>query len=55
MEHRILADENVERATINYLRKLDHGVEWKILDPELGCETLDGLQSRLDPGSEMVF
>lgn len=28
MGYRILADENVERATINYLRKLDHDVEW---------------------------
>ena len=36
MGYRILADENVERATINYLRKLNHGVEWKILDLVLG-------------------
>jgi predicted nuclease of predicted toxin-antitoxin system len=28
MGYRILADENVEQATINYLRKLDHDVEW---------------------------
>ena len=28
MEYRILADENVEQATINYLRKLGHDVEW---------------------------
>ena len=36
MSYRILADENVEQATINYLRKLDHDV--KRLDdvPELG-------------------
>ena len=27
MEYRILADENVEQATINYLRKLGHDVE----------------------------
>ncbi len=27
MAYRILADENVERATVNYLRKLDHDVE----------------------------
>lgn len=27
MTYRILADENVERATINYLRKLGHDVE----------------------------
>lgn len=28
MGYRILADENVERATRNYLRKLDHNVTW---------------------------
>lgn len=28
MGYRILADENVERATISYLRKLDHEIEW---------------------------
>lgn len=28
MGYRILADENVERATVNYLRKLDHDIEW---------------------------
>lgn len=28
MRYRILADENVERATISYLRKLGHEIEW---------------------------
>mgnify|MGYP006895891268 FL=1 len=28
MGYRILADENVEQATVNYLRKLGHDVEW---------------------------
>ena len=28
MGYRILADENVEQATINYVRKLSHDVEW---------------------------
>ena len=28
MGYRILADENVEQATINYLRKLGHEIEW---------------------------
>lgn len=28
MGYRILADENIESATIHYLRKLDHEVEW---------------------------
>ena len=27
MAYRILADENIEQATVNYLRKLDHDVE----------------------------
>jgi len=36
MGYRILADENVERATINYLRKLDHDVEWIGDVPDLG-------------------
>jgi len=28
MGYRILADENIESATIHYLQKLDHEVEW---------------------------
>jgi len=28
MAYRILADENIERATVTYLRKLGHDVEW---------------------------
>lgn len=36
MGYRILADENVEQATINYLRKLDHDVEWIDGVEELG-------------------
>jgi hypothetical protein len=36
MGYRILADENVERATINYLHKLDHDIEWLGDVPELG-------------------
>lgn len=36
MGYRLLADENVERATINYLRKLDHDVEWLGDVSELG-------------------
>lgn len=27
MGYQLLADENIERATVNYLRKLDHDVE----------------------------
>jgi len=27
MTYRVLADENVERATVNYLRKLGHNIE----------------------------
>lgn len=36
MGYRMLADENVERATIHYLRKLGHDVEWIGDVPELG-------------------
>lgn len=36
MTYLILADENVERATINYLRKLGHDVERLEEVPELG-------------------
>lgn len=42
MGYRILADENVERATINYLRKLDHDVEWIGDIEELGLGSDDG-------------
>ncbi|WP_227739028.1 DUF5615 family PIN-like protein [Halorientalis pallida] len=35
MGYRLLADENVEPATINYLRKLDHDVEQVGNAPEL--------------------
>lgn len=40
MAYRILADENVERATVNYLRKLEHDVERldDIADLGLGAE-----------------
>ena len=36
MAYRILADENVERATVNYLQKLGHDVEQLDEVPELG-------------------
>jgi predicted nuclease of predicted toxin-antitoxin system len=36
MGYRILADENVEQATVNYLQKLDHDVERLETVPELG-------------------
>ncbi|WP_311171671.1 DUF5615 family PIN-like protein [Halobellus ordinarius] len=36
MGYRILADENIEQATINYLRKLGHDVEWVGDVEELG-------------------
>jgi predicted nuclease of predicted toxin-antitoxin system len=40
MGYRILADENVEQATINYLRKLGHDVEWvgDIEELDLGAD-----------------
>lgn len=36
MSYRILADENVEQATINYLRKLGHDIECPDSVSELG-------------------
>jgi len=36
MAYRILADENVERATVNYLRKLGHDIEQLDEISELG-------------------
>jgi predicted nuclease of predicted toxin-antitoxin system len=42
MGYRILADENVEQATINYLRKLGHDVEWVGDVEELGLGADDG-------------
>jgi len=42
MGYRILADENVEQATINYLRKLGHHVEWVDDIEELGLGADDG-------------
>lgn len=40
MTYRVLADENVERATIEYLRKLDHDVEriGDVSELELGAD-----------------
>jgi predicted nuclease of predicted toxin-antitoxin system len=40
MAYRILADENIERATVNYLRKLEHDVE-RLDDAELGLGAED--------------
>jgi predicted nuclease of predicted toxin-antitoxin system len=41
MAYRIPADENVERATVNYLRKLGHDVERLDDVAELGLGTED--------------
>jgi len=41
MGYRLLADENIERATITYLRKLDHDVEWLGDVSELGLSADD--------------
>jgi predicted nuclease of predicted toxin-antitoxin system len=42
MTYRILVDENVERATVNYLRKLGHDVERLDDVSELGLGADDG-------------
>lgn len=41
MTYRILADENLERATINYLQKLGHDVERLDDTSELGLGAAD--------------
>jgi len=46
MAYRVLADENVERATVNYLRKLGHNVERLNDVVELGLGVGDGLIAR---------
>lgn len=46
MSYRILADENVERATINYLRKLDHDVQRLEDVSRLGLGADDGSIAR---------
>ena len=40
MGYRVVADENIERATVHYLRKLGHDVDWvgDILELGLGVE-----------------
>jgi len=41
MAYRILADENIERATVTYLRKLGHDVEWIRDVSDLGVGSSD--------------
>lgn len=41
MGYRILADENIEAATLHYLRKLNHDVEWIGDVDELGLGVED--------------
>jgi len=50
MAYRILADENIERATVNYLRKLGHEVERLDDDffAELDVETTAGVLFQRD-------
>ena len=46
MAYRILADENVERATVTYLGKLGHDIERLDDVSELGLGAEDGLIAR---------
>ena len=46
MAYRILADENVERATVNYLRKLGHDVERLDDTDQLGLGARDASIAR---------
>jgi len=55
MGYRILADENVEQATINYLRKLDHDIEWLGDVPELGLGTADEAIARYASESDRLL
>ena len=41
MGYRVVADENIERATVHYLRKLGHDVDWVGDIPELGLGVED--------------
>ena len=41
MGYRLVADENIERATVHYLRKLGHDVDWVGDIPELGLGVED--------------
>jgi len=41
MGYRLLADENIEQATITYLQQLDHDVEWIGDVAELGLGVSD--------------
>lgn len=41
MGYRILADENIERATVTYLQQLGHNVVWVRDVPELGVGSSD--------------
>jgi predicted nuclease of predicted toxin-antitoxin system len=41
MGYRLLADENIEQATITYLQQLDHDVEWIGGVAELGLGVSD--------------
>lgn len=42
MSYSILADENIEQATVNYLTKLDHDILRVQSIPELGPSASDG-------------
>jgi predicted nuclease of predicted toxin-antitoxin system len=55
MGYRILADENVEQATINYLRKLDHDIEWLGDVPELGLGAADETIARYASESDRLL
>ncbi|MFT4949421.1 MAG: hypothetical protein ACI9CA_001558 [Natronomonas sp.] len=55
MAYRILADENVERVTVNYLRKLGHDVERLDGVAELGLGTDDGPVARYARGHDRLI
>jgi len=55
MGYRILADENVEQAIINYLRKLSRDIEWLGDVLELGLGADDEVSARYASGSDRLL
>ncbi|WP_276224598.1 DUF5615 family PIN-like protein [Haloarcula halophila] len=56
MAYRILADENIERATVTYLRKLGHDVEWIRDVSELGVGSSDtAIASYATAGNRLIL
>jgi predicted nuclease of predicted toxin-antitoxin system len=55
MTYQLLADENVERATVHYLRKLGHDVEWVGDVANLGLGASDETIARHARANELLL